>query len=549
VSRVCGGNLKQLRRWCAVALLTGTRLGAQFPATVPASSGIYDRLEAISAHYPTRGVFLGERPLSLRQLENIVDRLRRTIDSAPPSARREWARGELLDLVVPALHPSRGVHQLRGRTMALTAWEGEFSRNDARAERIPPNGLGFIDAVTNPFEARRDGVPTLSGEITSFAPTGAVTIGDRFAFAIQPRLSVMDPSGQAVGTSWQGSLHRAYARATFANVAVRMGAEEMLWGQSPVGSLFISGNASPLPAIVVSTDTAITLPWWFRLAGPTRMTLMLADLGAKQDPPHAKLAGWQVSITPWSRFELGVAVLTQTGGSGGPKASFLERVVDLFPVIDALAPQHADLLISNKLAGGNLRLRVPEWSGLDVYYELQIDDFDARRLRSSFVDDAAHLLGARLPIVTSKGQLAVRAEWHRTSLRLYEHTQFLSGVTYRQHLIGSPLGPHAAAGYLMTSWQPAPRQTIEIVLADERRDPSQYGTVVDAPLDRGFRFIRQTDDPDYRRARALASVTRIASFGALKLTVGHNLAWRTGQERRGEWLGQLVLSSQRLAAF
>src|SRR5213075_2244052 len=232
---------------------------------------------------------------------------------------------------------------------------------------------------------------------------------------------------------------RAYARVVSHNGALRAGLDEMRWGQSPAGAMFGSGNAAALPAITIGTDTPVTLPWLFRLAGPFRITGMLADLGAGQTPRHDKLAGWQASIEPWSRFELGVSVLAQTGGVGSPPASFLERFVDLFPVIDALAPQHADLQISNKLAGGNLRLRFPELSGLDLYYELQIDDFDARRLRSSLVEDAGHLLGLRLPLLVGGRQLAWRAEWQRTSLRLYEHAQFISGVTYHTRLIGNPL--------------------------------------------------------------------------------------------------------------
>jgi hypothetical protein len=299
------------------------------------------------------------------------------------------------------------------------------------------------------------------------------------------------------------------------------------------------------------------LPWLFRLAGPVRLTGLLADLGPAQDPPHARLAGWQVSMEPWPRFELGVSVLAQTGGgdcaSRKTCASFFRRLVDLFPVIDALSPAHSDIQVSNKLAGGNLRLRFPELSGLDLYYELQIDDFDARRLRSSFVEDAAHLLGARLPITTQHGQLAWRAELHRTSLRLYEHTQFKSGVTYRERLIGDPLGPNAKAAYLSAAWRPSPLNAVEVALADESRDPSQYTVTSSDPRDRTFRFVRLSDEPRYRRRRATASIERAVGgrgdAGALRFTLGYNRAWRTGGSGRNEWLGQLALRSHQLPTF
>jgi hypothetical protein len=75
-------------------------------------------------------------------------------------------------------------------------------------------------------------------------------------------------------------------------VAVAIGANERRWGESPIGSMFISGDAPPLPAVSIGVDTAITLPWLFRLAGPVRGTVMVAELGGDQDPPRAKLPGW-----------------------------------------------------------------------------------------------------------------------------------------------------------------------------------------------------------------------------------------------------------------
>jgi hypothetical protein len=374
---------------------------------------------------------------------------------------------------------------------------------------------------------------------------------DGLAIVIEPRFSAGHFRDKAPAEDV--FLYRAYARGVAHNVALQIGVDERMWGQSPVSALFISGNASAPPALVLGTDTAIALPWLFRLAGPVRITGLLADLGPAQDPPHARLAGWQVSMERWARFELGVAVLAQTGGgdcaSHKTCASFFKRVVDLFPVIDALSPQHSDIQVSNKLAGGNLRLRFPELSGLDLYYELQIDDFDARRLRSSFVEDAGHLLGVRLPIAMQHGQLSWRAELHRTSLRLYEHAQYRSGVTYRERIIGDPLGPNAKGAYLIAAWRPSPLNALEVALADESRDPSKYTATSSDSLDRTFRFVRLTDEPRYRRRRATASIERPVGAGALRVTIGYNRAWRTGASGRDEWLGQLALRSHQLPMF
>ncbi len=541
-------ELRQVRRSAAlVLLLCGARLGAQSAATMPASSGLYDRLESVSAYFPVRGLFLGERSLSRREIQRIVTRLSAAVDSAgvAAGARQAWARMEL-DAVMDALNDRRGLDRGRFGT-AGAAWRSDVFSSRAVSDRIESNGLGELQAVSHPFAAGRHGWPAGQGTIASVAPTFLLATRSALALVIQPFASLT--SMREGGWTSERLLHRAYGRGVFHNVALQVGADELRWGQSPTGALFISGNAQPLPAIILGTDTAITLPWLFRLAGPVRMTALLSDLGAAQDPPHTSLAGWQASIQPWARFELGVAVLAQTGGDGGPKGTFFKRVLDLFPVIDALAPQSADFQFSNKFAGGNLRLRLPELSGLDVYYELQIDDFDGRRLRSSFVDDAGHLLGLRLPVMIGEDQLVSRLEWQRTSLRLYEHAQFRSGLAYRDRLIGNPLGPHAAAGYLSLAWRRSPMNSVALLLADERRDPAQYSTTATGPRDRGFRFVRLTDDPDFRRRRVAATVEHGLPVGAVRLTVGHNRAWRTAQAGRGDWAGILSITSQRFPVF
>lgn len=535
-----------------VLFLCGAQLHAQAAATVPATSGIYDRLESVSALFPVRGVFLGERPLSRRELRRVTARLASAIETAPTyvtAARRDWARVELA-AIARELDGDSGGHPTASVT-ARASLRGDVFTSDALSERINSNGMGGIDAITHPFAPLRDGWPAGQGTVATLAPTGLLGVSDRLAFVAEPRF--------AVGHFRDGAraedvfLHRAYVRGIIHNVALQLGADERRWGQSAFSTLFISEHAAPLPALAVGNDTAITLPWLFRLAGPVRGTLFLSDLGPSQDPPHAKLAGWQVSMAPWSRFELGVSVLAQTAGndcqSHGTCASVFRRIVDLVPIIDALAPQHADLQISNKLAGGNLRLRFPELSGLDLLYELQMDDFDGRRLRSSFVDDAGHLLGARLPLHVANGQLTWRAEWHRTSLRLYEHGQYRSGVTYRQRIIGDPLGPNAKAGYMSVAWQRSPLSSMELRVADERRDPSHYLVLSSGPRDRGFTFVKDSVRPDYRRQWATVSVERTPRIGALKLTLGYNRAWRSGQAARNEWLGSVSLMTRRLCAF
>lgn len=500
---------------------------------MPPSSDVYRRLEAVTAFFPV-AMHLGLRPASQRALAATIAKARDAVLTAPGEhPRRAWAIRELDAL-------TGEISTLNAAPMRA-AWRLDAFASDAAVARIEGNGLGSLDAVESSFGRDRRGLEYPKG-VTVHGIGTAILQGRRFALLVEPQVGYV---GDTVAHRGRARIQRAYGRLVLRNVALQVGSDDRRWGQSVHGPLFLSGNAAPFPALSIGTDTALVLPWLFRVAGPVTGTVFVADLGPTQDPPHARLAGWQANMQPWTRFELGVSVLVQTGGNGAPPATFLERVIDLFPVIDALAPQHADLLFSNKIAGGNLRLRIPELSGLDVYYELAIDDFDGRRLASSMVDDAAHLLGARV----AAGSAVLRAEWHRTALRLYEHTQFRSGMTYRQRLFGNPLGPHARAGYVGVEWPVRNDMSASLTVADERRDPSQYTATVSGERDRGFTFIRLTDDPTIRRLKLVGSLdARLGALGT-RLGYGASRSWREGSAGRTEWLAHVELRSHVLPWF
>ena len=525
-------------------LICGGALRAQSAATVPASSGIYDRLESVTAYYPTDQLPLGVRPLSRAELVRIVDDLASRVeaDGRGHAGRRAWALRELA-LVSRAL----GGRPTDERLTVRGAVGSEFFAASAAPDTIESNGLGSIDAVSHPFGDLRQGRAAERGAALIVTPTTSAGLTGRLALAVEPRLTIHSPP--AASASFELLMHRAYARGVYRNVAVRVGMDEMLWGQSATGALFISGNAMPLPAVSIGTEAPVVLPWLFRFAGPVTMTAMLADLGRAQDPPHAKLAGWHVAMQPWPRFELGVSVLAQQGGRGGPDATLPERIIDLLPIIDALAPQRADFQFSNKLAGGNLRLRFPELSGLDLYYELMIDDFDLRRFESTVIDEFSHLLGARVPVLMGEGQVVLRAELHNTSLRVYEHTQYRSGVTFRDRLIGNPLGPNAKGGRGSVAWRPSPALELAVEVADDARDPSLYTSTAAGSFDEGFRLIRVTDEPKIHRRRFVARVARVVSVGSFRVEGGYNRDWRSGQRGRGEWGAVLAFRSGGLRSF
>ena len=146
-------------------------------------------------------------------------------------------------------------------------------------------------------------------------------------------------------------------------------------------------------------------------------------------------------MQPHPRFEFGVEVIDETGGGGAPPASFGDRVDDAMPLIDAVFRSHSDFLFSNKIAGVDALVRVPEFAGLVLYGEGAVDDFDARRLHSSLLDDGGYIAGLSLACLSECGRFGVRAEYHQTGIRFYTHDQFTSGVQDNGIMLGDPLGP------------------------------------------------------------------------------------------------------------
>jgi hypothetical protein len=181
-------------------------------------------------------------------------------------------------------------------------------------------------------------------------------------------------------------------------------------------------------------------------------------------------------------------------------------VKDLFPYVFLAFQPGSDRQASNKIASLDVRYRIPSLRGLEVYYELDPDDFDLRRLWSIYWQDSGHLLGATQNL-TSDGRMSVNVELHRTSLRLYEHFQFGSGVTYRDAVIGDPLGPNAIGGYATFNGRIGAR-LLRVSVASESRDPSQFTVFQNDSSGRGWRFVRVTQDPRERRDRLAVELRR-----------------------------------------
>jgi hypothetical protein len=544
-------------------------------APLPLGDPVYRVLDEVLALVPVPGAVVGQRPYARTEIARIVravDRelLRRDaertarrqatvasnpgsyVSDAPPAG--EVRAATLVQLLREAYDVRPPERDLPGEAVASSPWQLRWRAVDAvqlgvwgtRApgRRILPvdNGVGAIDAVTVPSLDARAGRPAVAGATWNVETMHSLGVGEWLALVAQPRLSYLAPYG--AGQTLRVEPQRLFARARLANVAVQAGMDELNWGQGGARSLLVSSNARPLRSVMVSSDTAFALPWVLSRLGRWRAGVFVADLGKDQRFPGSKLAAYKVSLTPVARLELGAGLLSEFGGRGAPPMTTRQRAADLFPFVTWLN-EGSDRLASNKVATLDARLRVPEWRGTTLYWEMAVDDFDLRRVESMLREDSGHLLGLSIARLRGDGTLSLDVRAHDTSLRLYRHYQFTSGLTYRDQVIGDPLGPNARALYGTLTWRPALTLAVDLELAAEERDPSLWTTTVDGPDDAGWRFVRVSRGTIERRQRAVLGLRSlplgpgIAAVARGGAEVVRNEAFVADGRRRAYAVGEL----------
>jgi hypothetical protein len=298
------------------------------------------------------------------------------------------------------------------------------------------------------------------------------------------------------------ALQTGSVNALFGNFSLEVGRDYTLFGQSPTGGLLLSENAPSLDMIRVSNDMPAALPWWFRYLGPMRGVAFVADMGHDAFHPHARLIGYHLSVLPHPRLELGIEVTDALGGGGAPSFTAGQAVVDAFPFIDPIL-RHRSGFVSNKFFGGDIRWRVPGVTGLELYGESALDDFDARRLSSSLFEDGGYIFGAHAACLIECGRLGVRAEFHQTGIRYYTHGDYDMAV--RNWILGDPLGPRALGGYLTVDGDAGKAGEFSLTGAHEVRNGNSYSSDVTGADTRGFHFVLVSRRPFEQRSRVVAS--------------------------------------------
>lgn len=459
---------------------------------MPPNARVYRDIDQLAASGLIDTIVAGTRPYTEREVARLLNEARRNLRRLRSGAAWE-AEIIAADLAYYAPHANRPFDDASAEAASMSS--------PYRPAPADPNGT--INAAINPFADFRGGRPLANGQTLSLETMHTAVVGPHFAFAFNPRLSALRLAGGQ--TEGEFRVQSASASALFGNLLIDAGREYALFGPAPTGGLLLSENAPPMDMVRISNERPAALPSFFRWLGPLKGTLFVADLGtADQVFSHSKLVGYHVTVQPHPRFEFGVQVVDETGGAGAPPASFADRAEDAIPLIDAVFRSHSDFLFSNKIAGIDALVRVPELAGLVVYGEGAVDDFDARRLHSSLFEDGGYIAGLSLACLAECGRFGVRAEYHQTGIRYYTHDQFTSGVQDNGIILGDPLGPRGLGTYVTVDGQSNRLGTVSLTTAYEVRSGNRYGSETDSAGE-DFRFVLVQRRPGEHRARAVAT--------------------------------------------
>lgn len=358
----------------------------------------------------------------------------------------------------------------------------ERLRSRARQElRLNEIGVSAeVAAAVDPLQIRTfDDTPRESGSAT----LAADWLGERLSARAELTV-VADPAdGQTVRPD--GS----YVAVTLGNWVVSAGYLERWWGPGLDGSLILSTNARPAPAIAV--DRLDPKPFdapVLRWLGPWRFSTFMGQLEADRDYSHTLLFGMRAEIRPHPTLQLGASRTAQWCGSGRPCG--LDTFWDLLVGKD----NGADLSRQpgNQLAGFDARWSWPAGRVPLAVYGQAIGEDEAGFMPSKYLG----LIGAEVWGANAAGQWRAHVEYADTACDFvnsnpefgcaYGHTIYSTGYRYRGRPLGHAMDADGRSLGLGVLWVTAGGSRWELLARDmdlNRAGAAAGHTLAAAPVD------------------------------------------------------------------
>ncbi len=414
----------------AISTLIPHPAWAQASGTLPPLDPAYRDLAFLEAHSLTPRGLSSLRPLSYGRVAWLVRDARLWLAANPREAGTVHSD---LEAVLARLERRFSVEAL-ARSEFTAELEAGGGRSPGR--RLADNGIGSADMVLNPLWANRGG--RAYGDEATGAAGGRATmrVASSMAIGVAGRLSALRASGVEPGRRG-GALEAAYLRARVGRFAVQLGRDTWWQTAQTLGtSLSFSGNAPPVDLVRVGTDHPLSV----FVLGDVELAATAADLGANQNFPHARLFVFSMKSRPIPDLRLGLTIVNKQGGEGAPEASTADRVKDLSFVWD-LFTEGTSFPFSDKMTGVQFHLTLPAFHRAELFGEVNLTDFDHRRVRTMMSTAAGYRMGFALRRLGDSGRHGLVAEGEWLGALMYRHEQFLSGMTVDGFAQGSNLGP------------------------------------------------------------------------------------------------------------
>ena len=270
---------------------------------------------------------------------------------------------------------------------------------------------------------------------------GATWMNDRYALKLS--LQALDGVGEDYrGLKKEGlQVDGSYMAMRLGNWSASIGKVDRWWGPGWDGSLILSNNARPIPAI--SLDRRILDPFehkWLSWIGPWSFNSFIGMLEQKRTIPNCYLWGIRTEFKPEiiSGLEIGLFRMMQLGGEG--RREDLETFVNAFLSQDNFHHNNLEEP-GNQLAGIDLRFRPGELP-IAFYTQIVGDDEDKFLPNALFYQYGLEFW-LNLELGTFRSFIEyndLTTRWWTDDLRkfniTYEHGIYLEGYRY----LGRPIG-------------------------------------------------------------------------------------------------------------
>jgi len=218
------------------------------------------------------------------------------------------------------------------------------------------------------------------------------------------------------------------------------------WGPGWDGSLILSNNARPVPALTIGRNrTAAPTSKWLSWIGPWDMNVIWGQLESDRAIPNARFFGMRINARPLRGLEIGISRTAQWCGDGRPCGA--DTFWDLFLGRDNLGDDGTNVENEpgNQMAGFDVRW-TNLWFGTPVsFYGQMIGEDEAGGFPSRYLAQFG-IEGSGI----TRGQTSYRwyAEIAGTSCDVLKDDRFdcayrqgiyQSGYTYEGRIIGHGL--------------------------------------------------------------------------------------------------------------